>query len=49
MGIAGLEHIQHRALRDRAWFQISDFERHLAADVCQGSEVERRMTRIIGS
>jgi len=35
-GIAGLERVQHRALRDRAF----DFERHLAADVRQGSEME---------
>ena len=44
-GIAGLlfhdnASVQHRALRDRAWFQIGDFERHLAADVRQGSEME---------
>ena len=35
-GIAGLERVQHRALRDRAL----DVERHLAADVRQGSEME---------
>ena len=35
-GIAGLERIQHRTLRDRALY----FERHLAADVRQGSEME---------
>src|SRR5439155_19776618 len=37
--------VQHRALRDRAWvakqrLQNNDFERHLAADVRQGSEME---------
>ena len=31
--------VQHRALRDRTWFSDNDFERHLAADVCHGSEV----------
>ena len=35
-GIAGLERVQHRALCDRAL----DFERHLAADVRQSSEME---------
>ncbi len=35
-GIAGLERVQHRALRDRR----RDFERHLAADVRQVSEME---------
>ena len=33
--------VQHRALRDRTWFfRNNDFERHLAADVRQGSEME---------
>jgi len=35
-GIAGLERVQHRALRDRT----IDFERHLAPDVGEVSEVE---------
>ena len=35
-GIAGLKRIQHRTLRDRAL----DFERPLAVDVRQGSEME---------
>ena len=42
-GIAGFERVQHRALRDRAL----DFERHLAADVRQSSEMEGRITRIM--
>ena len=44
-GIAGLERIQHRSHSNArcvaaSGFQIGDFERYLAADVRQGSEVE---------
>jgi hypothetical protein len=35
-GIAGLERVQHRALRDRGF----DFESYLGADLGQGAEME---------
>ncbi len=39
-GIARLQRIQHRALRDRAWVSEYDGQRHLGLGVRQGAEVE---------
>jgi len=51
-GIAGLLFMKMSASSTERgvtghWFQISDFERHLAADVRQGSEMLGRMTRMV--